>query len=234
MLNRAQLLDDAFDLARSGRLSYGTAMDLSRFLERETDFVVWYSFLDTLDFLENILAASEEYETFEQYILTLSQKLYEDLTAEETANDSHIKKLSRSKILPYICRYGHEECRQTALKSLRDWRENSEQIVPPNLQAAFFCAAVAEGDQTDWNFLYSKYYETPQTMSNQRSRIISGLGCSQEKTILYNYLNTAVNATSSLETKHKTSVFSAVYKSSSFGLRTAFEYVKQNYKAVNR
>lgn len=215
-------------------LSYEIALELSSFLERETDYIVWYSFFDTLDFLDVALSANGNYETFKQYILTLLGKIYQNLTAEESDNDSHFTKLSRSTILPYLCRYGHVECRETALRSLREWEENDEQMVPPNLQAAFFCAAIAEGDEDDWDFLYSKYYETPQTRSNQRSRIISGLGCSQDKTVLYNYLNLAINSSSDLESKHRTSVFSAVYKSGTFGLTTTFEYVKENYNAVNR
>lgn len=234
VLNRAQLLDDAFDLARSGHLNYEIALELSGFLERETDYIVWYSFFDTLDFLDVALSANDNYETFKQYILGLSEKFYQTLAAEESTSDSHFVKFSRSTILPYLCRYGQVECRETALTSLRKWEEDDDQMVPPNLQAAFFCAAIAEGDQDDWDFLYSKYYETPQTRSNQRSRIISGLGCSQNKTVLYNYLNLAINSSSDLESKHRTSVFSAVYKSGPFGLETAFEYIKDNYDIVNR
>lgn len=221
-------------MARAGRLDYEIALELSGFLQRETDIVVWNSFLNTLDFLDIALSDNERYEAFQQYILILAQKLHETLTVEESADDAHLTKLSRSTILPYLCRYGLEECRSTALKSLQEWKANEDNMVPPNLQAAFFCAGIAEGDEEDWNFLYSRYYSTPQTRSNQRSRIISGLGCSQNKTILYNYMYLAINSTNDLESKHRASVFSAVYKSGSFGLKTAFEFVKENYVAVKR
>lgn len=232
VLNRAQLLDDAFDLARSGQLSYEIALELSVFLERETDFIVWYAFLDTLDFLDNALSANASYEDFKQYILILSRKLYSTLTSEESVSDSHLTKLSRSMILPYLCRYGHEECRKAAVNSLQKWVKDDEQMVPPNLQAAFFCAAIAEGNEEDWNFLYSKYYETPQTRSNQRSRIISGLGCSNNKSVLHNYMALAINSSSALESKHRISVLSSIYKSGPFGLTTAFDYVKENFNDV--
>lgn len=227
-------MDDVFDLARVGLVNYEIALELSEFLQIETDFVVWNSFLNTLDFLDVALSSNENYEAFKQYILILSQKIYDSLTAEESSKDSHITKLSRSTILPYVCRYGLEECRNAALKSLQNWKENESEIVPPNLQAAFFCSGIAEGDEDLWNFLYSRYQATPQTRSNQRSRIISGLGCSQNKDILYKYMNLALNASSGLESKHRTSVFSAVYKSSSFGLATAFEFIQENYQAVKR
>lgn len=61
--NRAQLLDDAFNLARSGRLDYQYPLELARYLSSETDYIPLYSFFQALTFLNTELAASEEYET---------------------------------------------------------------------------------------------------------------------------------------------------------------------------
>lgn len=62
-VNRAQLLDDAFNLARSGRLDYQYPLQLMRYLSRETDYIPLYSFFQALTFLNTEFAASEEYET---------------------------------------------------------------------------------------------------------------------------------------------------------------------------
>ena len=56
--NRAQLIDDAFTLARSGVISYTIAFDLSHYLWRERDFIPLYSFYQTLEFLEPYLQQS--------------------------------------------------------------------------------------------------------------------------------------------------------------------------------
>lgn len=47
-------------------------------------------------------------------------------------------------------------------------------------------------------------------------------------------MDLALEANSTLESKHKTSVFSAVYKSGKTGLQVAFDYVKDNYVAVKK
>lgn len=43
LLNRAQLIDDSFNLARAGIVDYFIPLDLSRYLAREVDYVPWYS-----------------------------------------------------------------------------------------------------------------------------------------------------------------------------------------------
>ncbi|XP_026687366.1 aminopeptidase N-like [Diaphorina citri] len=43
LLNRAQILDDAFTLARADLVSYETALELTRYLKTEKDFIPWYA-----------------------------------------------------------------------------------------------------------------------------------------------------------------------------------------------
>lgn len=56
-------MDDAFNLARSGRLDYQYPLGLASYLSRETDYFPLYSFFQALTFLDVALAASEEYAT---------------------------------------------------------------------------------------------------------------------------------------------------------------------------
>ena len=60
-VNRAQLVDDALILARAGELDYNTALDLTRYLHHEDDYIPWYSALNNLAFLRNRLISSGTY-----------------------------------------------------------------------------------------------------------------------------------------------------------------------------
>ena len=51
-VNRAQLLDDSLNLARAGVLPYGTALDLAEYLEKEVDYIPWFSALTAFTFLD--------------------------------------------------------------------------------------------------------------------------------------------------------------------------------------
>lgn len=58
VVNRAQLIDDAFNLARSGRLSYDIPFDLIWYLKNETHYIPFYSFFTAIDFLNTMVSES--------------------------------------------------------------------------------------------------------------------------------------------------------------------------------
>lgn len=61
-INRAQLIDDAFTLSRSGRLQYEVVLKLFEYLSKETDYVPLYSFSRGLTYLDRLLAGHEYYD----------------------------------------------------------------------------------------------------------------------------------------------------------------------------
>jgi aminopeptidase N len=63
-LNRAQLLDDALNLARVGKLPYSVALDLTMYLEHDKDYIPWTAALNALSFLARRLANNEGYDNF--------------------------------------------------------------------------------------------------------------------------------------------------------------------------
>jgi aminopeptidase N len=63
-LNRAQLLDDALNLAQAGKLPYSVLLDLTMYLEHDTDYIPWTAALNTLSFLDRRLTNNEGYDNF--------------------------------------------------------------------------------------------------------------------------------------------------------------------------
>lgn len=51
VLNRAQLIDDSFNLARAGELSYSVPFSLISYLEKEDDYIPWYSVISSMTYL---------------------------------------------------------------------------------------------------------------------------------------------------------------------------------------
>jgi hypothetical protein len=65
-VTRAQLLDDAMNLARAGLLDYDVALNMTRYLAtKEMDFVPWKSFHEHLRFLNLMLRQTTGYGLFQ-------------------------------------------------------------------------------------------------------------------------------------------------------------------------
>jgi len=53
VLNRAQLIDDAFNLAKASKMDYALVLRLSEYLKNEDDPIPWYSVQNGFTYLMN-------------------------------------------------------------------------------------------------------------------------------------------------------------------------------------
>lgn len=62
--NRAQILDDIYNLARTDRQSYITALNAARFLEFDTSYISWYPAITMFQTIDNNFHGHESYPRF--------------------------------------------------------------------------------------------------------------------------------------------------------------------------
>lgn len=60
--NRAQLIDDAMNLARADILDYTTALDVTKFLSHERDYVPWKTAISNLLYIDSMLIRTPGYD----------------------------------------------------------------------------------------------------------------------------------------------------------------------------
>lgn len=58
-INRAQIVDDVFNLARAGLIQYTRALNIVSYLEHETEYYPWYSALNGLSYLNRRIGRDE-------------------------------------------------------------------------------------------------------------------------------------------------------------------------------
>jgi aminopeptidase N len=65
-MTRAQLLDDALNLARAGTLAYDVALNMTRYLAgRESHYVPWKAMFENMKFLNFMLRETPAYGLFQ-------------------------------------------------------------------------------------------------------------------------------------------------------------------------
>jgi aminopeptidase N len=74
---RAQLIDDALNLARAGKLSYDIALSTTKFLRNDLSYVPWESALDALAYFDLVLGRSKALGVYTEYLIYLVKPLYD-------------------------------------------------------------------------------------------------------------------------------------------------------------
>jgi len=112
--NRAQLLEDALNLARAAVLDYPTALLLTGYLPAETDYVPWTAAISGLQYLENMFSSRPGFGQLRGFLLQTLQPLYSRL-GWEGEEDTFLEEKLRTVMLDQA------ECREHSLQLVRDW-----------------------------------------------------------------------------------------------------------------
>ncbi|KAK2145083.1 hypothetical protein LSH36_704g02028 [Paralvinella palmiformis] len=209
--NRAQIIDDAINLGRSGYLDQLTGMRATQYLSKEMEYVPWKSALDGLLHIDNMLKYSNYYGVFKviifsgsdickpfrsldpdpgkssismRYMLSKLVPLYDVVGFDyDQATQTHLDKYRRALICKQACYYGHKPCRDQALAVFRQWMRNPDSsVLKADQRSIVFCNAIREGSQIEWDFLYQYYKHT--TLAAEALSILHALACSNEPWIL--------------------------------------------------
>lgn len=68
--DRAHLLNDAFSLAEATQLDYSVALDLTRYLDNELEFIPWSVAYSKLAGIRNLMSNTDNYSKFLVFIET--------------------------------------------------------------------------------------------------------------------------------------------------------------------
>lgn len=228
-LNRAQLIDDAWNLARAGHLDYEIPFELTNYLENETEYAPWYSAIRGLRFLKNQLINTQHYDNFKRFALKLATKLVEEVGFVDKEGESHIMKLKRSLALDWVCGLGLQNCTLEYEKQFSDWLEDAEKNkIHKNLREIVLCASLQDANETIWDKVYEKYRANKGPF--EQTEILSSLGCSRDEKILEKYLDLAVKENS--EINSTTTAFGAVYNKNEIGLNVSIKYIFSHIHAI--
>ena len=129
-VNRAQLLDDAFNLARAGRLDYTIALSLTEYLTHEDDYIPWSTTFRSLGYISSMMKRSAGYGDFRAYLLKTLEPLYQKLGFWQKPEDGFMDGKLRRLVVGNLCLMGHREVTRTSVRLVEEWMITSVNRVP--------------------------------------------------------------------------------------------------------
>ncbi|XP_069102239.1 aminopeptidase N-like [Argopecten irradians] len=182
-VNRAQIINDAWNLAKSGDLPIETALSTVEYLDKEPEYIVWDSALGELGYVKSMLERTELYGLFSTStghldvpILRLWYKM------------SVCMLYLRATLASQACAYGIDQCVTESKQLFALWQQNPNAPNPidASLRGTVYCTAIAHGGVEEWDFAYRMFKAS--NVAGEQGRLMAALACSKETWVLSRYL----------------------------------------------
>lgn len=191
VINRAQIIDDAFNLARAKIVNVTLALSTTKFLDKEVEYMPWQTTRRSLDYFYLMFDRSEVYGPMQAYIkkqVTPLFKHFADITANWTKiPESHTDQYNQINAISLACSTGVEGCRELTTKWFKEWMTNpAENKINVNLKTTVYCNAIAAGGVDEWDFAWSMYKNA--TIASEADKLMYALSCTKQPWLLNRYL----------------------------------------------
>ena len=234
-LNRAQMLDDSFALARAGLLSYATPLQLSTYLLYEKDYIPLKASINSFSYLDLMFRKSpDDYQQLKDYINTIYSPIFEDYGYSPSDDEVYLDALIREELININCNYNDGLCITNVHTYFDMWMEGTNpdgvNPIPVDLkQPAYNTAIRVSRTGEEWTFLYERFLNCE--VDSERKRMIYGLGSSEDVTILQDYLGRSIDETTGIRKQDTAYVYEGV-GFSEIGRNTQMEWLELNYDAI--
>lgn len=113
VLNRAQLLDDAINLAKARHIDINIAFGFLNSLRREQDlpeaYAPWATAHNALTYLNGYLKGHENYDLFQSFVASLSSEAYSNVQVN-IVETRHLHRIHRLSVARWACLMGLPAC----------------------------------------------------------------------------------------------------------------------------
>lgn len=178
VLNRAQIVDDLFNLARADIVEYSRAIDIIRYIKKEKNYIPWLSAINNgLTFLSQRVSGEKDQEVFAWFIRDLMDEIYKHLTYTAKSGEKRTDIYNRVNILTWACKYGHDECIKLSKDLFESYKSGTK--VHKDHRSIVYCSAVRHGGAAEFDVLYDKLMNTD--IAAEQLNLLIGMACTKDQ-----------------------------------------------------
>uniref|UniRef100_A0A671KT52 Aminopeptidase n=1 Tax=Sinocyclocheilus anshuiensis TaxID=1608454 RepID=A0A671KT52_9TELE len=213
VLNRGQIIDDAFNLARAQIINITLALRTTKYLYEEKEYIPWESAIRNLEYFFLMFDRTEVYGPLQVSLFT------------------YYKKYNQINAVSMACKTGVKGCSELTRMWYRQWMKNpGSNLIPPNLKITVYCNAIAAGGVEEWDFGWQMFKNS--TIAAEAEKLLYGLSCTKEPWLLNRYLEFTIEP--NLVRKQDVT-FAIVYISGNvIGQPLVWDFVRANWEHITK
>ena len=233
VINRAQVIHDAFDLASAHIVSVTLALNNTLFLIKETEYMPWQAALSSLSYFKLMFDRSEVYGPMQNYLRKQVTPLFQhfkNITKTWTQRPENLMdQYNEINAISTACSSGLPECEELVSNLFSEWMNHPDNnTIDPNLRSTVYCNAIAQGGEDEWNFAWEQFRKA--TLVNEADKLRAALACSKQVWILNRYLSYTLNP-DLIRKQDATSTINSI-ASNVVGQSLAWDFVQSNWKKL--
>ena len=139
VIDRAGLIDDAMNLARSGRLDYSTPLNLvARYLVNEVaEYLPWKSALTALEYVDAMLRPTPAYPFFRSFAAGIVSPVFRSLSeSNRPLNDDPLRLRLATDVARWACHWRLNDCLVASVSLFQRWM-TANRFAPTSLVSTF-------------------------------------------------------------------------------------------------
>ncbi|XP_062828238.1 aminopeptidase Q [Anolis carolinensis] len=234
VVNKLQLMSDAYSMQWSGYLEYGTALYFTKYLEKEDEIALWNTVLSYLDThtWDYIRDDYELYPVLKKYFLPRILPIFHHHASLlrgdfEMEPAIYITTNNLEKIFETVCWFGNHDC-LNLISEIFTRRMNHPNNEGPICFSTFMCCyGVRMGSDKEWDFLWERQKQNV-TEFDEEYHILSSLPCTKEPWLLQRFLQSIINE-STIEFFYVRHGIGKVAKNE-VGHRIAWKFITDNWE----
>ncbi|XP_070695568.1 aminopeptidase N-like [Pempheris klunzingeri] len=233
VINRAQIIDDAFNLARAKMVNTTLALRTTKFLHKEVEYMPWQTASRNLDYFFVMFDRSEVYGPMQAYLKKQVTPLFDHFTTI-TANwtkipENHTDQYNQVTALSLGCSTGVDGCTELITGWFREWMENpADNKISANLRSTVYCSALAAGGVKEWDFAWSMYKNA--TIASEADKLMYALSCTKQPWLLNRYLEYCLDPE---KIRKQDATYTIVYIASNpIGQPLAWDFIRAKWSHI--
>ncbi|XP_014254698.1 aminopeptidase N-like [Cimex lectularius] len=194
-LNRAQIINDAFDLAFQKYIDIDVPLNLTKYMSKETHFAPFHA---ALVHFKKLLKEHREIpstHSIHNYIKKIISVAYDRVTSTNFSINDIANYRYKIEIVDMACELKFPKCVQQALLLANAVikGEKSEVSIIPELRTTLWCSAIRSNNQTIPDYLLKKL-NSPSTSQLLTKVYSNALACSKNRNVLYKFIDWVFNS----------------------------------------
>ncbi|MEE6461812.1 hypothetical protein FKM82_001413 [Ascaphus truei] len=223
--DRGGFIDDAFALASAEQLDYDIALNLTKYLQRERNYIPWQRVSSALSYIINMLEDDNTiYHQFQKYFRRQVKPITDELGWNHIDDD--LKKLLRVSVQGLACRMDDPKALSNVSELFAVWLNGTS--LPANLRQLVYRYGMKQsGDQKAWDFMFSMYLNT--SLAQEKDKLLQGLAAVNSIPLLDRYLKYIYN-TSLIRSQDALTILQYISQGSKHGKSMAWDWVRLNWE----